>query len=93
MSSIEIKGIEVPLSVTWEFPQQDKITLFIEIEDAGKKVSVTCDWDVEDVDFLNAKELCTMYNSEIRDAIYEVFDPSESVTEIDDFEDFYNDKF
>ena len=93
MSSIEIKGIEVPLSVTWEFPQEDKITLFIEIDETGKKVSVTCDWDVEDVDFLNAKQLCMMYNSEIRDAIYEVFDPSESVAETDDFEDFYNDKF
>lgn len=93
MSSIEIKGIEVPLNVTWEFPQQDKITLFIEIDETGKKVSVTCDWDVEDVDFLNAKQLCMMYNSEIRDAIYEVFDPSELVAETDDFEDFYNDKF
>ena len=93
MSSIEIKGIEVPLTLTWEFPQEDKITLFIEIEETGQKTKATCDWDVEDVDFLNAKQLCMMYNSEIRDAIYEVFDPSELVAETDDFEDFYNDKF
>jgi hypothetical protein len=93
ITGIEVKGIEVPLSVTWEFPQPDKITLFIEIDETGKKVSVTCDWDVEDVDFLNAKQLCMMYRIEILYAISEVFDPSESVAENDDFEDFYNDKF
>ena len=93
MSSIEIKGIEVPLTLTWEFPQEDKITLFIEIEETGQKTNTTCDWDVEDVDFLNSKQLCTMYNSEILEAVCAIFDPKELKTEIDDFDDFYNDKF
>lgn len=93
MSSIEIKGIEVQLTLTWEFPQEDKITLFIEIEETGQKTKITCDWDVEDVDFLNSKQLCMMYNSEIIEAVCAIFDPQELKPEIDDFEDFYNDKF
>ena len=93
MTSIEIKGIEVPLTLTWEFPQEDKITLFIEIEENGKKVEVTCDWDPEDVDYLNQKQLCMMYNSEIIEAVLGCFDPTEFYPEIDDFHDFYKDKF
>lgn len=93
MTSIEIKGIEVPLTLTWEFPQEDKITLFIEIEETGQKTRITCDWDVEDIDFLNSKQLCMMYNTEIIEAVLGCFDPTELYPEIDDFHDFYNDKF
>lgn len=93
MSSIEIKGIEVPLTLTWEFPEQDKITLFIEIDETGQKTKITCDWDVEDVFFLNLKQLCMMYKHEILEAVCGIFDPQELKPEIDDFEDFYNDKF
>lgn len=93
MSSIEMKGIEVPLILTWEFPQEYKITLYIEIEETGQKTEVTCDWDPEDVCFLNPKQLSMMYNNEIFDAVYAFFDPTEMKPEFDDFEDFYKDKF
>lgn len=93
MITTDFFDIETWISITWKFPEPEKITLQIEIDKTGQKVETTCDWDIEDVAYLNEKQLYIMYRDEIREVICDVFDPEKYEEKYeDDHWDFYHDK-
>ena len=93
LTTIEVDELDVWISLDWSFPEQEKIQIFIEIDKTGQKTDVVCDWDPEDVDYLNPKQLAIMYRDEIKEAVADIFDPWKHEPPIeDDHWDFYHDK-